>query len=130
MVFLIICKNEDDPIKNEGARVFTTLYINFSDAQWQITAESVVVFGRNSNLSCSSLLHDSIKMKELEWSQHLFITSLWGFFQTPKSNSAVLSPTWPNFELIRDVMDVLVTCKNEQDSIKNEVDGCFPSIHS
>ena len=33
MIFLITCKIEEDPIKNDGARVFTTLYINFSDAQ-------------------------------------------------------------------------------------------------
>ena len=39
MVVLITCKNEEDPIKNRGARVFTTLYINFSDAQGQITLE-------------------------------------------------------------------------------------------
>ena len=43
MVVLVTCKNEEDPIKNEGARVFITLYINFSDAQGQITLESVVV---------------------------------------------------------------------------------------
>ena len=49
MVFLITCKNEEDPIKKEGARVFTTLYINFSDAQGQITPESVVISSRNSN---------------------------------------------------------------------------------
>ena len=49
MVVLIACKNEQDPIKNEGARVFTTLYINFSDAQGQITPESMVVSGRYSN---------------------------------------------------------------------------------
>ena len=30
------CKYEDDPIKNEGARVLTTLYIDFSDAQEQL----------------------------------------------------------------------------------------------
>ena len=30
MVVLVICKNEERPIKNEGTRVFTTLYINFS----------------------------------------------------------------------------------------------------
>ena len=36
MVVLLTCKNED-PIKNRGARVFTTLYINFSDTQGQIT---------------------------------------------------------------------------------------------
>ena len=37
IVVLITCKNEEDPIKNEGARVFTTLYINFTDPQGQIT---------------------------------------------------------------------------------------------
>ena len=26
---LVACKNEEDPIKNEGARVVTTLFINF-----------------------------------------------------------------------------------------------------
>ena len=31
MVVLLTCKNEEDPIKNEGARVFTTLYINLSE---------------------------------------------------------------------------------------------------
>ena len=70
IVVLVTCKNEEDPIKNEGVRVFTTLYINFSEAQGQITPELVVVSGRNSNsfkLSC-----------------------------------------------------ILVTCKNEDDSIKNE----------
>ena len=35
MVVLVTCKNEDQ-IKNEGARVATTLYVDFSDAQGQI----------------------------------------------------------------------------------------------
>ena len=43
MVVLVYCKNEEDLIKNEGARVLTTLYINFSEAQGQITLELVVV---------------------------------------------------------------------------------------
>ena len=33
MVVLVTCKNEEDPIRNEYTRVFTTIYINFSDAQ-------------------------------------------------------------------------------------------------
>ena len=37
MDVLVTCKYEEDPIKNEGARVDTTLYSNFSDAQRQIT---------------------------------------------------------------------------------------------
>ena len=35
-------------------------------------------------------------------------------------NYAVLGPIRPNFELVRDVMNVLVTCKYEEDPIKNE----------
>ena len=56
-VVLVTCKNEVDPIKNDGARVFTTLYINISEAQRQITLELVVVSGQNLNsskLSCMS----------------------------------------------------------------------------
>ena len=45
MVVLLTSKNEEDPIKNRGARVFTTLYINFSDVQGRITLELVVVSG-------------------------------------------------------------------------------------
>ena len=37
MGLLVACKNEEDPIKNEGARVVTTLFIKFSDAQGQLT---------------------------------------------------------------------------------------------
>ena len=52
-----------------------------------------------------------------------FSTSyVYGIFliRSRAANSAVLGPIWPNFELIRDVMDVLVTCKYEEDPIKNE----------
>ena len=77
MNVLVTCKYEEDPIKNEGARVFTTLYSNFSDAQGQITLELVVVSGRNFKsfqLSCMSTLPARMrmiesKMKELECSQ-------------------------------------------------------------
>ena len=77
MNVLVTCQYEEDPIKNRGARVFTTLYINFSDAQGQITLESVGVSGRNLNSSkllCMSSLPARMrmiesKMKELECSQ-------------------------------------------------------------
>ena len=48
MGLLVACKNEEDPIKNEGARVVTTLFINFSDAQGQLTPKSVMESCRNS----------------------------------------------------------------------------------
>ena len=41
MGILVACKNEEDPIKNEGARVVTTPFINFSDAQGELTPKSV-----------------------------------------------------------------------------------------
>ena len=51
MGFLVACKNEEDPIKNDGARVVTTIFINFSDAQWQLTQKSVMESCPNSNSS-------------------------------------------------------------------------------
>ena len=91
MDVLVTCKYEEDPIKNhrKGARVFTTLYINFSDAQGQITLELVVVSGRNLNsskLSCMSSLPARIriidsKMKELVYSQDLSHYKSMGIFQ-------------------------------------------------
>ena len=51
MVDLLTCKNEEDPMKNEAARVLTRLYINFSDPQGQVTLQSVVEFRQNSNSS-------------------------------------------------------------------------------
>ena len=41
MVILLTCKNEEDQIKNEGARVLTRLYIDISDAQGRVTLQSV-----------------------------------------------------------------------------------------
>ena len=51
MGVLVACKNEEDPIKNEGARVVTTLFIDFSDAQGQLTLKSVIESCQNSNPS-------------------------------------------------------------------------------
>ena len=89
MVVLLICKNKEDPIKNEGARVFTTLYINFSDAQGQITLESVLVSSPNlysSKLSCMSSLPARMRMtksniKELECSQDFSHYKSMGIYQ-------------------------------------------------
>ena len=49
MAILVTPKNEDDPIKIEGARVATIQNIDFSNTQGQLTPKSVVRSGRNSN---------------------------------------------------------------------------------
>ena len=180
MDVLVTCKYEEDPIKNEGARVDTTLYSNFSDAQGQITLVLVSISGGNlisSKLSCMSSLPARMrmidsKMKELEWSQDFSHYKSMGIFQdaqgqlTPQSlvrsgrisnSSEILwmfslpasmkkirskmkalecSQDFSHYKsmgiftdaqgqltpqsLVRDVMDVLVTCKYEEDPIKNE----------
>ena len=44
------------------------------------------------------------------------------FFKRSRiANSAVLGRILLKFELVRDIIDVLVTCKYEEDPIKNEV---------
>ena len=39
---------------------------------------------------------------------------------TPQDNFKVRGRIWPKFELIRDVVVILVTCKNEEDPLKNK----------
>ena len=59
------------------------------------------------------------KMNELAWRQHFPIISLWAFFgRSRTANSIVSGPIWPKFELVRDSMHVLVTCKYKKDLIK------------
>ena len=78
MSFLVACKNEEDPIKNEGARVVTTLFIDFSDAQGQLTLKSVIESCRNSNSSellwlvllPARMKKFNPKIRVLEWSQN------------------------------------------------------------
>ena len=90
MVVIVTCQYEEDPIKNRGARVLTTLYSNFSDAKGHITLLLVVVSGRNLNsskLSCMSLLPARMrmidsKMKELECSQDFSHYKPMGIFRT------------------------------------------------
>ena len=73
------------------------------------------------------------KMKELQCSQDFSHYKCMGIFPdnqgqlTPQS----LVPIWPNFKLVQDVMDVLVTCKYEEDPIKIEgarVDTTFSQL--
>ena len=76
MAVLFTCKNEEDPIRNEGAGVLTT-------------SLPLQVYG--------------------------------DFFKRSRAaNSTLHGWIWLNFELIRDFMVVLITCKNEEVSIKIE----------
>ena len=88
MCFLVACKNEEDPIKNEGARVVTTFFMNFSDAQGQLTPKSVMESCGNSNSSellwlvllSARMKKIHLKMKVLEWPQHFSHYKSMGIF--------------------------------------------------
>ena len=88
MGVLVACKNKEDSIKNEGARVVTTLFIDFSDTQGQLTPKSVTEYCRNSNpfkLLWLTLLPARMKkfhwkMKVLQWSQRFSHYKSMGFF--------------------------------------------------
>ena len=51
IVVVVNSKNEEDPIKNEGTRVLTSLLFDFSDTQGQLTPKSSAEFCPNSNSS-------------------------------------------------------------------------------
>ena len=78
MAILVTSKYEEDPNKIESARVATTLNINFSNTQKQITPWSEIRSGRNSNSSemlqmyllLPRIKKIRIKLKALEWPQH------------------------------------------------------------
>ena len=52
------------------------------------------------------------------------------FKRSRAANSALQGWTWLNFELIRDLMVVLITCKNEEDRIKNVGATVFTTLNS
>ena len=89
MVILVTSKNEEDSIKIEGARVATIQNIDFSNTKGQLTPQSEVTSGSNSNSSkmlwLSLLLPRMKKMrsklKMLEWPQHKIL-----IFQTLKGS--------------------------------------------
>ena len=140
MDVLVTCKYEKDPIKNEGARVDTTLYSNFSDAQGQITLVLVSVSGRNLNsskLSCMSSLPARMrnidsKMKELEWSQDFSNYKSMGIFQIAQGQLTLQSLVRSGRISTRPrSYRCSHTCKYEEDPIKNEgarVDTTFSPL--
>ena len=68
MVVIVTCKNEKDPMNNGGARVFTTVYIEFSDPQGQLTPNIVVESNLAKNSSSSKLCISSLlaRMKNIQ----------------------------------------------------------------
>ena len=75
MDVLITCKYKEDPIKNEGARVDTTLYSNFSDAQGQIVLVLVSVSSRNlTSIKGRNSVANLLKFELIQAFMHVLVT--------------------------------------------------------
>ena len=73
----------------------------------------------SSKLLCLSWLPATL-MVIRAWKHHFPIISLWEIFSTSRAaNSVVSGPIWLKFDLVRDFMHILVTCKYKNDRIKN-----------
>ena len=127
------CKNEEDSIKNEGARVLTRLNIVFFRRSRAANSEVSGGILPKFNLIQAFMVvlvtckneEDPLKNEGARVLTRIFPFLDYGIFfrRSKAANSAVLGRIWPKFELVRDIMVVLVTCKYEEDPIKNEGGG-------
>ena len=73
---------------------------------------------------------DPIKNSRENMMTSFFYVSLWEFFfwRSRAANSVVGGQIWPKFELIQDIMHVLITCKFEKDRINSNGEKVVTSI--
>ena len=125
MVVLHTCKNEGDPIKNEDARVLTKLYVVFfrrssaanSEDSGGILPKVELIQAFIVVLVTCKNEEDLIKNEGARVLTRLYVV----FFRRSRAaNSEVSGGILPKFKLIQAFIVVLVTCKNEEDPIKNE----------
>ena len=130
MGVLVSCKNEEDPSKNEGARVVTTQFIDFSHAQGQLTPKSVMESCRSLNpykLLWLTLLPASMKkihwkMKALEWSQLFSNYKSMGIF--PNAQGQLTHKSFVEYCSISNPSKILwlssLPARNKEEPIENE----------
>ena len=99
----------------------------FLDAQGQLTPQSLVKSGQNSNSSeilWLSLITCKYEQDSIKYEGGRVLTRSYIDFSDAQGAgySAALGRIKMKFKLIQAFMIVLVTCKNEEDPIKNEGD--------
>ena len=109
--------------------MLTSLLFGFSDAQGQLTLVSGGIPPKFEFIQAFIVVlvtckneKDPIKNKDSRVLTRFSPLYVYGrFFKRSRAaNSTVCGRILPNFELVRDIMIVLHTCKNEEDPIKNE----------
>ena len=130
MVVLLTRKNEEDSIKNEGARMFTTLYIDFLDAQGP--QYYTLIFHTPKGSLLRNLWWDLAKL--IQAFMHVLISSRMknegarvatrlyvNFSDIQGQITPVKCAIWQKFKLNPASKYVLtLPAQNEEDSIKNE----------
>ena len=85
-------------------------------------------------LAISIFYDDSIKNERASMETAFSIISLWEIFRRSRAaNSVVSGLIWPKFELVRDLMHILVNCKYKKDQIKSnreKMETPFPHYKS
>ena len=98
MSVLFTCKIEEDPIKHESAIVVTILNIDFSDAQGQLTPQSVMESHRTFTYKNEE--EDLIKNKDAR------VLTAFLPFGSRAANSVVSGRIGPKFELSYECMEI------------------------
>ena len=138
MHVLVSCKNEKVPIKNEGARVvrtFPPLQVYWDFIRRSRAANSAVHgrFWPNFKLIQDFIVFlvtvpakmKMIRSKMIDCSQ--IYTSIY-FRCSRAANSVVCGGILLKFKVIQASKHILVTCKNEEDPIKNERAGLLTTF--
>ena len=98
IVVLLPCKNEDDPIKNKGARVLTRLYIDFSDAKgsyplpWKPEFESDLAQNMMQLFPNPNADSDKIWLRSAFWLQRYSCLKVWADVRTDGRTDAISTP--------------------------------------
>ena len=118
-----------DPDWPTGFRGIQVQKCDIFVTQGQVTSKLIVWFHPKANsteLLCLSWLPATLmmiqsKMNKLAWRHHFsHYKSMGNFFRRSRAAYSVVSgPNWLKFELVRDFMHVLVTCKYKKDQIKS-----------
>ena len=130
MVDLFTCKNKEDPIKNESARVVTTLFIDFfrcSRAANSIKGDGTLTKFKPIQAFIFALVickneYDLFKFESTRVVSTFLPFWVYGDFlrRSRAAYPKVQGLNWPYFEPIQAFMVDLFTCKNKEDPIKNE----------
>ena len=127
MVVIVTCKNED-PIRNDGVSVHNILHKFFRHSRAENSGVSGGIWPKFELIQ--AFMHvlvtckndDSIKNEGARVVATFSHNKSGDFSRRSRAvNSAVLGLIWPNFDLVLDIINVHVTCKNKEDPIKNKI---------